>query len=96
MAAKRVDAFTLIEDALVNACAKTLAELAARRRPSSIGFPEYADAGGLIGFGVSVPDMFRRAASYVDKILGVVKPGWSDQLLFSPASARHPRRWFDP
>ena len=75
MAAKRVDAYVAIEDPVTLANAKALADLAAKRRLPSIGFADFADVGGLIGFGVSIPDMFRRAAYFVDKILKGAKAG---------------------
>ena len=50
-------------------------ELAAKHRlPVSYGRPEFSDAGGLMYYGTNFPELFRRAASYVDKILKGAKP----------------------
>ena len=50
-------------------------DLAARRRLPSIYFSrEFVDAGGFMAYGVSYPDLYRRAAKYVDKILQGAKP----------------------
>ena len=52
-----------------------IAAIAAKRRIASIGSLELATAGGLIGYGVDLPAMYRRAAVFVDKILKGAKPG---------------------
>jgi putative ABC transport system substrate-binding protein len=44
------------------------------RLPTIFGFREYVDAGGLMSYGANFPDLFRRAAEYVDKILRGTKP----------------------
>jgi putative tryptophan/tyrosine transport system substrate-binding protein len=51
----------------------TLANVA--RLPTITGLREYVEAGSLMSYGPSVPDLFRRAADYVDKILRGAKPG---------------------
>jgi len=45
------------------------------RLPGSYPFRELVEAGGLMSYGVSIPDLFRRAAGYVDRILKGAKPG---------------------
>ena len=47
---------------------------AKRRLPTMFEVREYVDAGGLMSYGPSVPAMFRRAATFVDKILKGAKP----------------------
>jgi putative ABC transport system substrate-binding protein len=42
--------------------------------PTIHAYREYAEAGGLMSYGTSFPEMFRRTADYVDKILRGTKP----------------------
>jgi putative ABC transport system substrate-binding protein len=52
-----------------------IAELAVKNRlPAMYGQPEYVDAGGLMFYGASITELFRRAATFVDKILKGAKP----------------------
>ena len=44
------------------------------RLPATYSAPEYIEAGGLMTYGVSLTDLFHRAAYYVDKILKGAKP----------------------
>jgi putative ABC transport system substrate-binding protein len=54
---------------------RRLADLALKHRlPTVHADPEYAEAGGLIAYGINLGELFRRAAVYVDKILKGAKP----------------------
>jgi putative ABC transport system substrate-binding protein len=67
-------AIAVQDDAMLFAQAGRIADLARKHRLPTIGFVEYARAGGLLAFGVNFPDLWRRAASFVDKILKGAKP----------------------
>jgi len=55
---------------------RRLVDLAAKSRlPAVYGLREYVDAGGLMTYGTNITDNYRRAATYVDKILKGAKPG---------------------
>ena len=63
-------------DALINANRLRISIWAlGLRLPTMFGFREYVDSAGLMSYGPSIPDLFRRAAEYVDKILRGMKPG---------------------
>jgi putative tryptophan/tyrosine transport system substrate-binding protein len=71
----RVGALVAVESPLTFRHRTRIADLAARSRlPLVSGLRDYADAGGLLAYGASLPDLFRRAATFVDKILKGAKP----------------------
>jgi putative ABC transport system substrate-binding protein len=74
MAAKPVGGFVTMEEPVLIYNAEASAKLAIRHRLAGCGFVEFAQAGGFAGYGVDFPDMWRRAATFVDKILKGVKP----------------------
>jgi putative ABC transport system substrate-binding protein len=74
MAKSRVDAVVVTSDVLLNFNVLALADLAAKKRLPSAGIKALAEAGGLIGYGLNFPEMDRRAAYFVDKILKGAKP----------------------
>ena len=53
---------------------KIAAQAARARLPAIYGFREFADAGGLMSYGPSLPDVYRRFATLVDKILKGASP----------------------
>jgi len=75
MATERVGALLVMSDSMLNSHRTRLADLAARSRlPAAYGLRENVEAGGLVSYGPSVRDLFRRSATYVDKILKGAKP----------------------
>ena len=76
MSSQRVDGILVMRDAVFRAQRVQITALAAKKRlPAVYGLREEAEAGGLIAYGTSVPQLYRRAATYVDKILKGEKPG---------------------
>ena len=74
MAKENVDALAVIEDIVLIQNHKRIAESAVKQRLPSISFVEYAEAGGLFGYGANYLALYRRAAVFVDKILKGAKP----------------------
>ena len=72
----RVDAIYVQADPLMNTHRVRISTLALGvRLPTLSGIREYVEAGALMSYGPSFPDLFSRAADYVDKILRGTKPG---------------------
>ena len=72
----RAQAVIVPSDVLFNLNRDKIAALAiSHRLPSMFGVREYVEAGGLMSYGESFREFFRRAASYVDKIIKGAKPG---------------------
>jgi putative ABC transport system substrate-binding protein len=70
-----VDGMLVLNSAVLAAHRKQLINLAIIRRvPALYLASEWVDEGGLMTYGVNVADLFRRAATYVDKILKGAKP----------------------
>ncbi len=75
MTKARAGALTVLGGTMFLIERKHLVDLAAKNRlPAMYGLREYVDAGGLMCYGPNNADMFRRAATYVDKILKGAKP----------------------
>jgi putative tryptophan/tyrosine transport system substrate-binding protein len=75
MAGQHADALIVLSDSFMSAHRVLLARLAAERRlPALYGHNLYTEAGGLMSYGPSIPDLLRGAAGYVDKILKGAKP----------------------
>ena len=75
MVKEGVGAILVLSDPMFGFHAAQLANLAAKNQlPSMHGVRQMVDPGGLIHYGPDLPDLFRRAATYVDKILKGAKP----------------------
>jgi len=75
MAKERVDGLIVLADPLTVRYRTRIVELAAKNRlPTIYQFAEFVRVGGLIAYGTSVPDVFRRAAIYVDKVFRGARP----------------------
>ena len=74
MAKERVGALLVVADGTFMLHRTRLADLAARNRLPSLGYRELVEAGGLMSYGPSLGDLWRRAATFVDKILKGAAP----------------------
>ena len=75
MAKARVDGLFVPEDAMLSANARAIAEAAIKLRLPSVSARDVVKDGYLMGYGVDNADLYRRAATFVDKILKGAKPG---------------------
>jgi len=76
MTSARAGALTVLPANLFLREHRRLVDLVAKNRlPAAYTSREFVDVGGLLSYGANEPDLFRRAATYVDKILKGAKPG---------------------
>ncbi|HSV24380.1 MAG TPA: ABC transporter substrate-binding protein [Xanthobacteraceae bacterium] len=79
-----VGGIIVLPDQFTCAHRESIVEAAARYRvPAIYPFRSFADAGGLISYGIDVPDLYRRVPSYVHRILNGARP--ADLPVLSPA-----------
>jgi putative tryptophan/tyrosine transport system substrate-binding protein len=75
MAREHADAVIVLPSPMLYGEHKRIVELAAKSRlPTMYAAREFVEDGGLMSYGVSLPDLFRRVATYVDKILKGANP----------------------
>jgi putative tryptophan/tyrosine transport system substrate-binding protein len=73
---KRRESLVVLEDAMINVCSAQIAHVALKHRlPAIFGLTTFAEAGGLMAYGANRPELWRRAAIFVHKILRGAKPG---------------------
>jgi putative ABC transport system substrate-binding protein len=74
-ARQHADALVVGSDTVMQTNQSLVVELAAAHRlPAIYTFRDFVDAGGLVSYGVSLPDLYRRAAASADKILQGARP----------------------
>ena len=72
---EKADALLVLNDPLLLQARRSIVEFAAKHRlPATYAFREYVEAGGLMSYGTMQNDLFRRAASHVNKVLKGAKP----------------------
>jgi putative ABC transport system substrate-binding protein len=72
---QRADALVIVGDPLTVDHRALIADFATKSRlPTMFGGRDFVLAGGLMSYGTDIPDLFRRSAGYVDKILKGEKP----------------------
>ncbi len=106
MTQERADAVIQLPSPMLYGEHKRIVELAAKSRlPAMYAAREFVEDGGLMSYGASLPDLFRRAATYVDKILKGANPaprdaenvcpseqagsGWPKRKMTGSAQLRH-------
>jgi len=76
MTRARAGALAVLATPVFDSERRRLVDLAAKNRlPTVYSYRSYVEAGGLMSYGPDLADSFRRAATYVDKILKGAKPG---------------------
>jgi ABC-type uncharacterized transport system substrate-binding protein len=71
----RAEAVLVLGGPILNSARTRVVDLAVKNRlPATYNVPDFVEAGGLMTYGVSFLDLYRRAATYVDKILKGAKP----------------------
>jgi putative ABC transport system substrate-binding protein len=75
LASLRTEALIVFDDPVIWSYRSSIVALAAERRlPTMYGYRDFVDAGGLMSYGPSRPDQYRRTAGYIDRILKGAKP----------------------
>ena len=73
---ERADGLIVLRDPVTNSNRARIANLARQHRlPAMYSSREFIEAGGLMAYGSNVPELYRRTAVYVDKILKGAQPG---------------------
>jgi putative tryptophan/tyrosine transport system substrate-binding protein len=75
MARQRLDAIVVSADPMLTANGAAIAQRALAQRLPSASARDYAEAGGLLGYGANIVDLYARAPRFVDRILKGAKPG---------------------
>jgi ABC-type uncharacterized transport system substrate-binding protein len=75
MTRRRPGALLIVLDTIIAPYRQLIAEFAVKNRvPSILAMRDYAEWGGLLSYGPSLPELYRRAASYVDRLLKGTRP----------------------